>query len=376
MLNALNYRPAEGLRETELTKVCCWNVQRDDADEHEAPDPILLRYGLYFISGVDLEDGATPRMGGTNTVSPECIGRLYDVLRLSDLSTAFRIKAMSEKANPRTRNRKKESQDVRVVARREELIAQDTPLADLGITVEPLPREHGGDIRAYFHNGTDQDDDYQRQQEGIDDVVARIWRQFPFDLFENAPNHRFSHQGSHLMLSVQQRRDATIDIFRSIDLSQLFSRVVVKIVQPDKWKDLEFKRYFPGKNYVVPKNMQNFPRMRYYRDWNALMDSLSLKDAEIVRKSVWKTFKTFHWLPLTDADRLWNTKVVRPTAEWIHLPHNDKKPVVRVGLNGNLVLNPRVVKLYKEPVIVVVISDEEEGGDGTRDQEVEVIELD
>lgn len=49
MLNVLNYQPAEGLRETELTKVDCWNVQH--VDEHEVPDLILLHYELYFIYG-------------------------------------------------------------------------------------------------------------------------------------------------------------------------------------------------------------------------------------------------------------------------------------------------------------------------------------
>ena len=104
------------------------------------------------------------------------------------------------------------------------------------------------------------------------------------------------------------------------------------------------------------------------------MDSLSFEEAEIVRRSIWKTFKTFQWLPLTDADRLWNTKVVKKSDDWIHLPYYDKKPVVRIGLNGELVHNARRVKLYKEAVIVS--SGEDGDVDRQRDPEIEVIELD
>lgn len=375
MLNALNYRPAEGQREEDLTHTCCWNDYSDnniiDLDEDQVePTPVMLLYGLYFISGVYLQGGTTFRMGGGNTVSSESIERLYGVLHERDLNVAFRIKSISERTNNRTQNRRQEPRDVRRVAPRAELVAQDTPLANRGITMKPLPREHGEDIRAFFRNRAGDDEDHERDQEGIDDVVTRIWRQFPYDLFENAPNQRFSYQGSYLRLSVQQRQDATIEVFQTTDLRDLFSRVVVKVVKPDKWRDLEFRRYFPTKDFVPPKKLQNFPRMRYYQEWNTLMDSLSSKEAEIVRKSFWKTFKTFKWLPLTDADRLWCTKVVKPTAEWFHLPHNDKEPVVRIGLNGELVRNPRSVRLYKKPEIVEVVAD-----DGSNNDRTEIVEI-
>lgn len=383
MLNALNYRPAEGQRETELTHTCCWNATREhtnldnvDSDQDEDTAPVMLAHGLYFISGVFLQDQTTLRMGGGNTVSPQCIRSLYSVGHDRDLNVAFHIKAIYESANPRTQNRRKEPVDVSLVVPRDELVAQDTPLADLGITMQPLPREHGADIRAFFRNRMDADVDHQREPEGIDDVVTRIWRQFPYDLFENAPNHRCNDEGCHLLLSKQQRQDATIDVFRTIDLRQLFSRVVVKIVQPEKWKDLEFRRYFPAKGFVAPKRLQNFPRMRYYREWNTLMNRLSLEEAEVVRKSIWKTFKTFEWLPLTDADRLWNTKQVKPSHEWIHLPQCDKKPVVRIGLNTKLVQNARSVRLYKRPEIVEVSSDEELGVDRAQSAEIVTVDSD
>jgi hypothetical protein len=372
MLNALNYRPAEGQRETELTQTCCWNAYKDsvivvDSDDQDAdPVPVMLVYGLYFISGVTRQDDATLRMGGANTVSSECIERLYNVRRDRDLNVAFRIKASnSQRANPRTENRRKDPVDVRLVAEQGELVAQDTPLADLGITLKPLPRAHGADIRAFFRNQVD--DGEGRQEERIDDVVARIWRQFPYDLFENAPNHRHIDQGSYLLLSVQQRQESTFKVFQTTDLRKLFSRVVVKIVSPDKWQETEFRRYFPDKGFVAPKRLQNFPRMLYFQEWNTLMQNLTSEEAKLIRLTFWERFKTFKWLPLTESDRLWTTKLVKmtPHAEWIHLPQNDQKPVVRIGLNGELVKNVDRIRLFKKPEIVVEVdSDEGLGSDG------------
>jgi hypothetical protein len=241
-----------------------------------------------------------------------------------------------------------------------------------------LHQEAGPDIIALHEDHMDQDE--HEQEETIDDVVKRIWRQFPYDLFENAPNHRSNRQGSHLLLSEEDRREATIEVFRNTDLSRLFSRVVVKIVRPDKWEGLEFKRYFPGKGFIPPTRFQNFHRMRYFQEWNTLMDGLSVDEAQVVRGSIWKIFKTFKWLPLTDTDRLWNTKRVKPTNEWIHLPHDDNKPVVRIGLNGTLVRDARSVRIFVEGSDggedVIEISDGGEDVIEIFDEGQDVIEID
>lgn len=358
MLNALNYRPSEGQRETELAKTCCWNPYPEDVDsdmvdsddEDEDPVPVMLDYGLYFLSGVYLQEGKALRMGGGDAVSMDCIESLYKVRNDQDLKIAFHMKTWHgnphQRNKNRTQNRRKVPVDVRLVVSREELVANDTPLSDLGIKALVLPQEAGPDIVARHEDHMDEEED--NAPENIDTTLTRIWRQFPYDLFENAPNHRSNRQGSHLLLSEEQRREATIEVFRDIDLSQLFSRVLVKIVTPGNWEALQFKRYFPPKGFDPPTRLQNFPRMRYFQEWNTLMDSLSSRDAKVVRDSFWETFKTFKWLPLTDTDRVWNTKKVKGTNECIHLPYDDHKPVVRIGLNGYLVKNARSVRLFVE----------------------------
>lgn len=363
MLNALNFRPAEGQRETDLTETCCWNLYPDDmdsdvveSDDEEDPIPVLLDYGLYFISGVYLQKGIALRMGGGDAVSMDSIMRLYNVRNNQDLNLAFQVKTWLDNAlekNNRTQNRRRVPVDVRLVASRDELVAQDTPLADLGIRAftHHQDQEEGLDIMALNEDQMDVQDEAGKQQETIDDVIKRIWRQFPYDLFENAPNHKSLQQGSHLLLSKEDRQNATIEVFRDTHLSPLFSRVAIKVLTPDKWEGLEFRRYFPEKGFIRPVKCQNFTRLRYYEEWNSLMERLSIEDATVVRRLAWDTFNTFKWLPLTDADRLWNTKTLKlPHKDWTHLPYDDRKPMVQIGLNGALVQDAQSVQILGESI--------------------------
>ncbi|KAI9431846.1 hypothetical protein H4582DRAFT_1790496, partial [Lactarius indigo] len=198
----------------------------------------------------------------------------------------------------------------------EELKARDRTLSDQGIAMMPLPQEAGPDIAPL---DVDQTDEGQGGSESIDDIIARIWRQFPYDLLENAPNRRSNRESSHLLMTNEERKEATTKIFKNTDLRRLFSQVVVKVVSPKDWENLQFRRFFPSKGFVPPTRFQNFPYMLYFQLWNTLMERLTEDDSKIVRRSIWKEFRTFQWLPLTDTDRVWNTKKVTGP-QWTHLP--------------------------------------------------------
>ena len=355
MMNAINYRPAEGHAETELTQTCCWNLYPDDdsdivdPDEDVRPRPIMLGHGIYFISGITRQLGLALRMGGGDRISMDDLTRLYGVNDEHDLKVCFNVKTWhgdpNERCRNRIQNRRKGPLDVRNIVDDEELKAQDRTLADQGIVMMPLPQEAGPDITNPDLYRMDEDQD---GQEGIDDIIARMWRQFPYDLFENAPNHRSNREASHLLMSQQEREDATIQVFKNTDLRRMFSRVVVKVVKAKDWQGLQFKRFFPCKGFVPPTRFQNFPYMRYFQEWNSLMERLSEEDAEVVRGLMWTEFKTFQWLPLTDTDRVWNTKKVTGP-QWTHLPFDDKKPVVRIALNEMLVWDANCIRLYSAP---------------------------
>jgi hypothetical protein len=353
MLNAVNYRPAEGQAETELTQTSCWNLYPDDvdpeivdSDEDADPVPIMLDHGLYFISGVTCQEGIALRMGAGDRVSMDCVQRLYGIRDEQDLNIKFNVRTLH--ANPldrnrsRIQNRRKVPLDIRDILDVEELRAQDRPLEDRGIVMRPLPLEAGPDIIALDVNHMDED--MPERVESIDDIIARMWRQFPYDLFENAPNHRSNRQGSHLLMTRQQREDATVEVFKNTDLRGIFCRVVLKVVNAKDWQNLQFKRFFPSKGFKAPTRFQNFQYMRYFLEWNALMGRLSDEDAERVRGLMWQRFKTFQWLPLTDTDRCWNTK--RKTGpQWKHLPVDDNKPAVHIALNETLVRDANRVRI-------------------------------
>lgn len=353
MMNAINYRPAEGRTETDLTQTCCWNLYLDDtdsdtveSDEDLDPVPIMLDHGLYFISGITLQEGVALRMGGGDSVTMESITRLYGLSNELDFKLKFNVRTWhpnpQERNCNRIQNRRKVPVDVRHIVDDDQLKAQDRTLSELGIAMMPLPQEAGPDITVLDVDYMDEDD--QGPEETIDDFITRIWRQFPYDLFENAPNRRSNREPSHLLMTRQEREEATIDNFKTIDLRGVFSQVVVKLVTPQDWETLHFKRFFPDKGFRPPTRFQNFPNMRYFQEWNTLMQRLSVKDAEVVRSSIWRQFKTFKWLPLTDTDRVWNTKKVKGP-QWTHLPFDHKKPTVQIALNMSLVRDPNGVQI-------------------------------
>jgi hypothetical protein len=353
MLNAINYRPAEGQAETELTRTCCWNLYPDDmdseieeSDEDSEAVPIMLDHGLYFISGVTVQYGHTLRMGRGDRVSMDCITRLYGITDDQDLNIKFNVRTWHanplERSRKRIQNRRKAPVDIRHIVGSEELKAQDRRLEEDGIVMMPLPQAAGPDIIALDIDHMDEDEDVQ--EEGIDDIIKRIWRQFPYDLFENAPNPRSNREASHLLMTEGEREEATFEVFKKTDLRGIFSRVVVKVVNGKDWQNLQFRRFFPSKGFVAPTRFQNFPNMRYFREWNALMGRLSAEDAGAVRGTMWERFKTFQWLPLTDTDRCWNTKRVTGP-QWKHLPMDDNKPVVRIALNETLVRDANRVQI-------------------------------
>ncbi|KAI9442772.1 hypothetical protein H4582DRAFT_2055158 [Lactarius indigo] len=248
---------------------------------------------------------------------------LYGIADEQDFNIRFNVKSWhgnsQERNKNRIQNRRKHPVDIRHVVADEELKAQDRTLSDQGIAMMPLPQE------------ADQTDEGQGGSESIDDIIARIWRQFPYDLLENAPN--------------RSGKEATTKIFKNTDLWRLFSRVVVKVVSPKDWENLQFRRFFPSKGFVPPTRFQNFPYMLYFQLWNTLMERLTEDDSKIVRRSIWKEFRTFQWLPLTDTDRVWNTKKVTGP-QWTHLPFDDNKPVVRIALNQTLVQDANRVWLF------------------------------
>ncbi len=146
MLNALNYRPADFRRDITLAETCCWNVYLDNlspnvlsSDEDEELTPIMLDHGLYFLSGVFLQDNAL-QMGRGDTIPMNDIQSFYRVYNWQDLNVAFQVKTQAENAYlerraklNRIQNCRKVPVDVQLVTGRDELLTDDTPFADQGM---------------------------------------------------------------------------------------------------------------------------------------------------------------------------------------------------------------------------------------------------
>ncbi|KAH9015376.1 hypothetical protein EDB85DRAFT_1896817 [Lactarius pseudohatsudake] len=184
----------------------------------------MLEHGFYFISGVTLQRGIALRMGGGDTVLVDSIAQLYGVADEEDLNIRFNVRAWNrnahERNNSRIQNRRKVPVDVRDIVADEELQAQDRTLSDQGVATMPLHREAGPDIAPPRVHQMNEDRD---PEESIDDRVARIWRQS-------------NCEPSYLPMMQQERREATVEVFKHTDLRRVLSRAVVKVLGSKDWK--------------------------------------------------------------------------------------------------------------------------------------------
>ncbi|KAG1762127.1 hypothetical protein EDD22DRAFT_778777 [Suillus occidentalis] len=166
-----------------------------------------------------------------------------------------------------------------------------------------------------------------------DSELSAIQRQFASDIFQLAPFPKLAPSSPWILLDPAQRRHTKIDIFHSLDFSGIFSQIQYRVVFKDDWDNIIFKRYFPEKEAVTAKALQQFPSASYYRQWQALMDRLDEDTAKVTRDHLLtQWFKKLCWVPHPDSDRMWSTR--KGNKEWIMLPPGEQRNCPRIAINS------------------------------------------
>jgi hypothetical protein len=150
-------------------------------------------------------------------------------------------------------------------------------------------------------------------------------------VFQVAPNRKCHTSGSWILLDDKARCAVTLDIFKSLDLSTIFDQIQYRIVDQDVWKKVIFPRYFPAKGQKAPKKLQNFPAATYYRNWVDLMNRLSVEDATLVRRKMFKKFDELHWVPYAASDRMWSTTSMTSRG-WVRQPAVKPQPCPQLAI--------------------------------------------
>lgn len=153
-------------------------------------------------------------------------------------------------------------------------------------------------------------------------TLTAIIRQFPSDILQLAPIPKAASVPPWMILNLDARTRAKVDVFQSLDFSQTFSQAQCRIVDGDVWHNIIFKRYFPPQGSVQTKALQHFPVTvaRYYRSWMNVMNEVDANAAEEIRKEAFNWFDKLHWIPFPESDRMWSTKKTTPRT-WMMIPN-------------------------------------------------------
>jgi hypothetical protein len=368
-LNALCHRPAEGRAETDLLETCCMHTASDlessDEDYSSGEDveshPTMYDRGLYFVSDVVTTDKVF-RIPNNRHMDPRNLAYLYRMECLSALQQAFHVpQVMLEKTqvnHTRISNRRTTTIDAEFVRDDSVVIPHvDFGLVEKGVTIKPRMRPTGRDVdeNAEFSDGAEPDGD-------VDTIVRKLWAQFPFDVFGKGPNKKTSTENSHIIMKRRDAENATIDIFKTFDLSRIFTQVQARTVDSAFWDGTLFDRFFPPKSTKAKARgkLQNFPYMTYYKTWVDIKTRMSTRDVEVVRNALRIEWRKLYWVPHADSDRMWATKVIK-SRDWKTHPSGHEGPSPHIAINCRFARNSRIT-------LASVIPSEDEGdGDGDDD---------
>lgn len=316
MLNALNVRPSEGQAERELTAKCCQQIPDEYIEEEHEDDyanytgetvPVLYRKGLYNIAGIILSQGDSRihfLIDATDGTLAFMFGEESVAAIQSNFDNAIYTAKRSGASLNRVPNKRLRTYEVRPEDYDEDE-RPDFSLAQAGVKVMPGRTLVGRDV------------DHLRaaniplplsDPRSVDEQVTTIWMQFVADIFSKAPNKKHDTEGSHLLLTQEQRLNATDGLLKTTDLREIFACVQVKTVSIQDWDKYVFTRLFPDKHSRIPAKVQNYKNCVYWQNWRSLMNRMSETDAFVTRQRVQARFNTLSWVPAPDTDRIWQTK--------------------------------------------------------------------
>ena len=185
---------------------------------------------------------------------------------------------------------------------------------------------------------------------GPDNRVAKIWNQVPFDIFAVSPNGAKLTDPSRIIMSAKACHNVTWEAFKTMDFSEIFEKVQIRMVTESFWTTTLFDRYFPPKG-TPPKErgkLQNFPYTIYYNNWFRLMSQLSQKDADVVRSVLLKEFKNLKWLPHGGSDRMWATSKMSGKNWTIHPIGSKPEACPQIAVNS-MMWGRELIKMGTRP---------------------------
>jgi hypothetical protein len=191
-------------------------------------------------------------------------------------------------------------------------------LASLGHALPPPAVDSGSDV----------DDSDDPDVGEIDREVSAIWRQFLVDMKQKAPNPRQHGAPSYLKLNVAERRRASEEVFRNVNLSEIWTCIWYKVAERSDF-DKSFRYLFPVSAPEVAPSTQNYKQAKYFNMWMRILNESEEETIEVIRNHLRRRFDTLTWVPYAISDRIWTTHPRRPVG-FTRLPVGSRGPAPRI----------------------------------------------
>jgi hypothetical protein len=367
MLNSLFVREPDRHDDIALREATGRRVLTDEdetlVNRLSASEPVQEDHGLFWLSDIWIEGrNKTYARVPELPLASETMASLGLWLRffnetdwVSFQSNFPNALTQGGKRNPlRTKNRlQRMTIDVDLV----QDPSQRAPAAGFDLSargvVSTVPRKRQHDQPGYFGERRvrgrviEFEDSDESEAEGAqapalnpDDLIEKIWRQWPVDVFKVAANLKQARLGCHMHIPLALRDFVTTHWFKTTDLRGVFAQCRVRIGDHTLW-DQAFEYYFPNTDVVLPTHQQHFTHLRYFnmwRRWTGL--GLSQPHVNTVRRRLRKEFNTLTWVPAASRERVWNTRQ-DVAGEFFALPANLAAPAPVILVNPRAKVNKR-----------------------------------
>ena len=190
-------------------------------------------------------------------------------------------------------------------------------------------------------------DDDEDEEGSFDEAFSTLWAQFPSDMVQQSPNFRHRTQPAYIKLTLGERDEVSIDLFKSFELP--FDSVYLRLCTPSQWRELVFDKFFPPQDMRLPDNLQNFRQCRYFGAYTRELGRLLPSDATKTRGSLWTLFQDLRWVPHPYSERMWATKRRNVGHGWFALPHGHHDLAVHIAINPKYYVSLDAITLSSGP---------------------------
>jgi hypothetical protein len=352
-LDALLHRPASQAQHLRLLECCSPHEPEEENDPDSNTIPVMYKHGLFYLSDLVISDRVW-RLPTTRLPSADDLIVFYRAPDMASLRGNFNahhalVTRTTTRNAHRTNNRRAVTMDVHHIRgdddghEREDI---NLPRHDIRLRDRIGPQ--GPDVDNMHEQGngnSDNDDEDGEDTDSADVAINRIWAQLPYDMISMGPNKKSNRDGSHVLLGAGDASKATMDIFRTLDMSRIFRQIQARLCDDATWEVI-FSRYFPAKSFPTPERggMQGFPYMKFWQSWRTLTSRLSHADTETIRTALRGKWKTLKWIPHATSDRAWETKQAKGRA-FVRVPTNSTGPCPQIAINPRFIAEYKQIKL-------------------------------